>query len=221
MLEKTTMSLSFFGTDSQERVENALSALKKGKGVLLVDNENRENEGDLVFAAENMTVENMALMIRECSGIVCLCLTNDKADELDLPFMVQENTSKFQTPFTISVEAKAGVTTGISASDRIETIRAVCRPNSKPDDIVRPGHIFPLRARNNGVLERDGHTEGSIDLMKLAGLRPEAVLCELMNLDGTVARLEGVLDFSDSHGFTVLTIEDIIHYRRFVRDYIL
>lgn len=215
----TVNPLSFFGANSQERVENALKHLKNGKGILLTDNEDRENEGDLIFPAQSMTVADMALMIRECSGIVCLCMTNDKADALDLPYMIKENTSRFQTPFTISIEAKTGVTTGVSASDRIQTIRTACNELAKPTDLARPGHIFPLRAKDNGVLERNGHTEGSIDLMKLAGLQPQAVLCELMNADGTMARLPKIIDFAKKHDLIVLSIEDIIYYRKFVRDY--
>lgn len=213
--------LAKFGSNSKERVENAIKHLQNGKGILLTDNENRENEGDLIFPAQNMTIANMALMIRECSGIICLCLTNDKADELNLPYMIKENTSKFQTPFTISIEAKTGVTTGVSASDRIKTIQTACSFNAKPTDLAKPGHIFPLRAKDNGVLEREGHTEGSIDLMRLANLKPQAVLCELMNVDGTMARLPEIVDFAERNDLTVLSIEDIIYYRKFVRDYTL
>ncbi|MCD0474630.1 3,4-dihydroxy-2-butanone-4-phosphate synthase [Flavobacterium sp. EDS] len=212
--------LLLFGTNSQERVENAIKELKKGKGILLIDDKDRENEGDLVFSAQHMSVEDMALMIRECSGIVCLCLTNKKADELELPYMVKENTSLFQTPFTVSIEAKEGVTTGLSASDRIQTIKTASAADAKASDLVKPGHIFPLRANDNGVLERNGHTEGSVDLMKLSGLKPEAVLCELMNSDGTMARLPEILSFAKKHQLLVLTIADIIHYRKFVKDFI-
>ncbi|TPG40895.1 3,4-dihydroxy-2-butanone-4-phosphate synthase [Flavobacterium pectinovorum] len=209
-----------FGFTSQERVENALKQLQNGKGILLTDDENRENEADLIFSAQHINVQNMALMIRQCSGIVCLCLTNEKADQLHLPYMVKENTSTFQTPFTITIEAKKGVTTGVSATDRITTIQAACNENAKPSDLARPGHIFPLRAKNNGVLERNGHTEGSVDLMKLAGLKSEAVLCELMNEDGSMAKLGKIISFAEEHDLMVLSIEDIIYYRKFVRDYI-
>lgn len=215
----TTLTLSQFGKDSCERVEKALHFLQQKKGVLLLDNEDRENEGDLVFAAQHMSVRGMALMIRECSGIICLCLTHEKADSLNLPYMVQNNSSRFQTPFTITIEAKEGVTTGLSASDRIQTIRTAIAEDAVPEDLARPGHIFPLRAHNEGVLARNGHTEGSIDLMKLAGLPPQAVLCELTNEDGTMARQPQVLAFAKKHEFTVLTIEDIIYYRKFVRDH--
>jgi 3,4-dihydroxy 2-butanone 4-phosphate synthase len=209
-----------FGFTSQERVENALKQLQNGKGILLTDDEKRENEADLIFSAQHINVQNMALMIRQCSGIVCLCLTNEKADQLHLPYMVKENTSTFQTPFTITIEAKKGVTTGVSATDRITTIQAACNENAKPSDLARPGHIFPLRAKNNGVLERNGHTEGSVDLMKLAGLKSEAVLCELMNEDGSMAKLGKIISFAEEHDLMVLSIEDIIYYRKFVRDYI-
>ncbi|PAM91684.1 3,4-dihydroxy-2-butanone-4-phosphate synthase [Flavobacterium sp. IR1] len=212
--------LEKFGLTSQERVENALKHLQNGKGILLTDDENRENEGDLIFSAHTMSVQDMALMIKECSGIVCLCLTNEKADQLQLPYMVQENTSHFQTPFTITIEAKNGVTTGVSAADRITTIRTAAAQNAQASHLARPGHIFPLRAKNNGVLERNGHTEGSVDLMKLAGLQPEAVLCELMNEDGTMSKLNDIVRFANHHDLIVLSIEDITYYRKFVRDYI-
>lgn len=211
--------LEKFGISIQDRVENALKHLQNGKGIILTDDKNRENEGDLVFAAQNMTVKDMALMIRECSGIVCLCLTNDKADDLNLPYMVKENTSSFQTPFTISIEAKEGVTTGVSATDRLKTIQTACATKASAPDLARPGHVFPLRAKDNGVLERNGHTEGSVDLMKLAGLKPQAVLCELMNIDGSMAKLDEIINFAGQNDLVVLSIEDIIHYRKFIRDY--
>lgn len=211
--------LEKFGNTSRERLDKALKHLLNGKGIILIDDKDRENEGDLIFSAQNMTTNNMALMIRECSGIVCLCLSNEKADILELPFMVKENTSGFQTPFTISIESKEGVTTGVSAADRLKTIQVACNENAKSSDLARPGHIFPLRARSNGVLDRKGHTEGSVDLMKLAGLQPEAVLCELMNADGTMAKIVTIIKFADEHDLIVLSIEDIIHYRKFVRDY--
>lgn len=207
------------GYTSQDRVENALQQLQEGKGIILTDDENRENEGDLIFSAQHMTIKDMALMIRHCSGIVCLCLTNQKADILKLPYMVKENTSSYQTPFTISIEAKKGITTGVSASDRLKTIQVACNSNATSKDLAKPGHIFPLRANSNGVLERPGHTEGSIDLMKLGGLKPEAVLCELMNEDGTMANTNTIISFAKQHDLIVLSIQDIIDYRKFVRDY--
>lgn len=219
MISTAIYPLEKFGLTSVERVENALRQLRNGKGVLVTDDEDRENEGDLIFSAQHINVQDMAMMIRECSGIVCLCLTNKKADELELPFMVKENTSSYQTPFTITIEAKNGVTTGVSAADRVTTIQTACAVNARPSDLAKPGHIFPLRARNNGVLERNGHTEASVDLMKLAGLRPEAVLCELMNEDGSMAKLGKITSFAVQHDLTVVAIEDIIYYRKFVRDY--
>ena len=212
-------TLRMFGNDSKERLEKALIHLQNGNGIILMDDEDRENEGDLVFSAHHMTNNQMALMIRKCSGIVCLCLPNEKADALELPYMVKENTSSYQTPFTVSIEAKEGVTTGVSAKDRLTTIKAASKENATSNDLAKPGHIFPLRAKDNGVLERKGHTEGSVDLMKLAGLKPEAVLCELMNDDGTMAKIDTILEFANEHNLMVLSIQDIIHYRKFVRDY--
>lgn len=220
MISTLSYPLEKFGLTSVERVENALRQLRNGKGILLTDDENRENEGDLIFSAQHINVQDMAMMIRECSGIVCLCLTNEKADQLELPYMVKENTSSFQTPFTITIEAKEGVTTGVSAADRITTIKTAVAQNAKPTDLAKPGHIFPLRAKNNGVLERNGHTEGSVDLMKLAGLKPEAVLCELMNEDGSMAKLDKIISFAVQHNLVVLSIEDIIYYRKYVKDYV-
>lgn len=205
--------LSRFGADFKERVERALDCLRNGKGVLVVDDENRENEGDLIFPAESMTVPDMALMIRRCSGIVCLCLTTDRVEQLGLRPMVEVNTSKYHTPFTVTIEAKEGVTTGVSAADRMQTIRTAIAEQAKPEDLSRPGHVFPLRANPDGVLGRRGHTEGSIDLMVLAGLRPVAVLCELTNDDGTMARLPEIAVFAEEQETTVVSIEDIFQYR--------
>ena len=203
-----------FGVDYKERVEKAISYLQAGKGILLVDDEDRENEGDIIYSAEKMTVKDMALMIRECSGIVCLCLTPEKCDSLGLHQMVKDNTSKNQTAFTISIEAKEGVTTGVSASDRIQTIKTAIAPNAKPEDLSHPGHVFPLQAKKNGVLERRGHTEGSVDLVKLAGLGDTAVLCELTNEDGTMARLPEIIRFATQHDMTVVSVDDICRYRK-------
>ena len=205
--------LASFGTGFKERVENALGCLKNGKGVLVVDDENRENEGDLIFPAETMTVADMALMIRRCTGIVCLCLTPDRIEQLELKPMAEVNTSKFHTPFTVSIEARDGVTTGVSAADRMQTIRTAIADQAKPEDLSRPGHVFPLRANPDGVFGRRGHTEGSIDLMILAGLRPVAVLCELTNDDGTMSRLPEIAAFAKEQDTTVVTIEDIFQYR--------
>ncbi|WP_337942809.1 3,4-dihydroxy-2-butanone-4-phosphate synthase [Parabacteroides sp.] len=203
-----------FGVDYKERVEKAISYLQAGKGILLVDDEDRENEGDIIYSAEKMTVKDMALMIRECSGIVCLCLTPEKCDSLGLHQMVKDNTSKNQTAFTISIEAKEGVTTGVSAADRIQTIKTAIAPNAKPEDLSHPGHVFPLQAKKNGVLERKGHTEGSVDLVKLAGLGDTAVLCELTNEDGTMARLPEIIRFATQHDMTVVSVDDICRYRK-------
>ena len=208
------ISLEEFGNDYSARVSNALEQLKLGKGVLLLDAANRENEGDLIYAAENMSVSDMALMIRECSGIVCLCLTPEKSESLGLRMMVENNTSKNSTAFTISIEAKQGVSTGVSAADRIETIRTAIAAHAKPGDLAHPGHVFPLVAKSNGVLERAGHTEGSIDLVKLAGLGDSAVLCEIMNEDGTMARLAETIAFAQKNNMTVVTINDLIQYRK-------
>lgn len=207
-------TLKMFGKDANERVENAIKELKSGKGVILLDDEDRENEGDLIFSAENMDIQDMVQMIRHCSGVVCLCLTNEKADDLDLPYMVNANSSLFQTPFTVSIDAREGATTGLSASDRIAAIKAACAENAQPEDLVRPGHIFPLRAHDHGVLGRNGHTEGSIDLMKLAGLKPMSVLCELMEDDGIMSGLPQMIAFALDHHLTILSIADIIEYRK-------
>ena len=204
--------LDSFGT-ARERAEAAIAAIKAGQGVLIVDDEDRENEGDLIYAAETITPQQMALLIRECSGIVCLCLTDEKADELELEPMVKNNTNKNGTAFTVTIEAARGVTTGVSASDRVTTIRAAVAADAKPADLNRPGHIFPLRARKGGVLERRGHTEVTCDLCRLAGLTPAGVLCELTNEDGTMARLPEVAAFARKHGMPLASVEDIAQYR--------
>lgn len=202
-----------FGTPV-ERVEKALSALRNGNGILVTDDEDRENEGDLIFAAESLTEAQMAMLIRECSGIVCLCLTDDKVQALQLPMMVADNNSRFQTAFTVSIEAAAGVTTGVSAADRVTTVKAAISDQAKPADLSRPGHIFPLRARPGGVLERGGHTEATVDLMRLAGLKPCGVLCELTNPDGSMARLPEIISFAQKHGMPVVTVGDLVAYRQ-------
>lgn len=199
---------------SIESVNKAIEALQHGKGILLVDDENRENEGDLIFSAEKMTVPEMALMIRACSGIVCLCLPPEKTAALGLRPMVENNTSRYGTNFTISIEAANGVTTGVSASDRITTIKTAIAESASPQDLASPGHVFPLIARPNGVFEREGHTEGSVDLMKLAGLPPYAVLCELTNPDGSMAKMPEIKAFSHAHNYPIVSIADIIEYRK-------
>ncbi|QBF82838.1 3,4-dihydroxy-2-butanone-4-phosphate synthase [Shewanella maritima] len=205
--------LAPFG-DPIERVEKALAALKQGNGVLLLDDEDRENEGDIIYSAEHLTAKQMALMIRECSGIVCLCLTDEQASKLELPPMVENNNSANQTAFTVSIEAKVGVTTGVSAADRVTTIKTAINPDAKPTDLARPGHVFPLRARKGGVMTRRGHTEGTVDLMQMAGLQPAGVLCELTNEDGTMAKTPEIIEFGLKHNMPVLTIEDMVLYRQ-------
>lgn len=200
--------------DYEARVEKALDALRGGSGVLVTDDESRENEGDLIFPAESLTESQMAMLIRECSGIVCLCLTAEKVDSLSLPMMVDNNTSNYGTAFTISIEAAQGVTTGVSAADRVTTVKTAIDDEAGPEDLSAPGHIFPLRACPGGVLERDGHTEATIDLMKLAGLKPYGVLCELTNPDGTMARMPEILAFSEKNSIPVVTIEDLVNYRK-------
>lgn len=200
--------------DLEGRIAAALEATRAGIPVILLDDFDRENEADLIVAAEKLTVETMALMIRECSGIVCLCLSDDKVRALELPPMAAENGSRYGTPFTVSIEARHGVTTGVSAADRVSTIKAAIARNAQPDDLVRPGHVFPLRATPGGVLNRAGHTEGSVDLARLAGLQPASVLCELMNPDGTMMRGEQIEQFAEERGFPILTIAELIQWRR-------
>jgi 3,4-dihydroxy 2-butanone 4-phosphate synthase len=205
---------SLHSTDLEGRIAAALAATRAGIPVILLDDFDRENEADLIVAAEKLTVETMALMIRECSGIVCLCLSAERVRELELPPMAIENGSRYGTPFTVSIEARHGVTTGVSAADRVTTIRAAIAADAKPDDLVRPGHVFPLRATPGGVLSRAGHTEGSVDLSVMAGLQPSAVLCELMNPDGTMMRGEAIERFAEERGFPILTIAEMIEWRK-------
>ncbi len=204
--------LAQFG-NSFERVEKGLNALRNGQGILVTDDDNRECEGDLIFAAELVTQVQMAMLIRECSGIVCLCLTEEKVRALGLPMMVENNSSRFKTAYTVSIEAATGVTTGVSAADRVRTVRAAVADDAKSEDLHRPGHVFPLKARPGGVLERRGHTEATVDLMCLAGLRPCGVLCELTNPDGTMARLPEIVNFAYRHDLSVLTVDDLANYR--------
>ena len=204
--------LNPFGNSTQ-RVERALEALRTGNGVLLVDDEDRENEGDLIFSAQHITDKQMAMLIRECSGIVCLCMTDERLRKLQLPPMVSDNNSRYGTAFTVSIEAKEGVTTGVSAADRVTTIKTAIAPDAKPEHLARPGHLFPLRATPGGVLARRGHTEGTVDLMELAGLEPAGVLCELTNKDGTMAKLPQITQFAQQHKIPVLSIEDLVQYR--------
>jgi 3,4-dihydroxy 2-butanone 4-phosphate synthase/GTP cyclohydrolase II len=194
-------------------VEQAIEDIKEGKMVILVDDEDRENEGDLTMAAEKVTPEAVNFMATHGRGLICLSLTPDVADALDLTPMVSQNTSRFETAFTVSIEARCGVTTGISAADRCTTILTAVSDDATPHDLVRPGHVFPLRARKGGVIVRSGQTEGSVDLARLAGLKPAGMICEIMNEDGTMARRPDLEVFSKEHGIGICTIADLIEYR--------
>ncbi|MCB0272105.1 MAG: bifunctional 3,4-dihydroxy-2-butanone-4-phosphate synthase/GTP cyclohydrolase II [Bdellovibrionales bacterium] len=198
---------------SRKSIEEALLRLKNGKMIILVDDEDRENEGDLVLSAQFATPQAINFMAMHARGLICLSLTEDRCDELDLPPMVTKNTSAFTTAFTVSIEAKEGVTTGISAADRSKTILTAIDPKTKPDDLARPGHVFPLRAKKGGVIVRAGQTEGSVDLTRLAGLIPAAVICEVMKDDGTMARMPDLKIFSEKFDIPIVTIEDLISYR--------
>jgi 3,4-dihydroxy 2-butanone 4-phosphate synthase len=213
------MNQSFTGTESQfKSVTDAISALRQGQGILVTDDEDRENEGDLIFAAETLTVPQMAMLIRECSGIVCLCLTEEKARELELPPMVAVNTCKNGTAFTVTIEAARGVTTGVSAADRVTTVKTATAPGARPGDLARPGHVFPLIAKPGGVLARRGHTEATVDLTRLAGFAPAGVLCELTNPDGTMAKGPQIEAFAAAHGFPLVTVAALAAYRQAIGD---
>ncbi|AFI87322.1 3,4-dihydroxy-2-butanone-4-phosphate synthase [Aggregatibacter actinomycetemcomitans] len=205
--------LSPFGT-AEERVKAAIDAFKQGDGVLVLDDENRENEGDLIFPAETITAAQMAKLIRYGSGIVCLCITDELCKQLDLPPMVNHNTSVNKTAFTVTIEAADGVSTGVSAADRVTTIKAAIADGAKPSDLHRPGHVFPLRAAPNGVLQRNGHTEAAVDLARLAGYKEAGVICEITNDDGTMARAPELVEFVKQQGYAIVTIEDLITYRQ-------
>lgn len=198
--------------NQQKNIENAIKALQNRTGIIITDDKNRENEADIIFHANTITEKQMALLIRECSGIVCLCLTPQKVKELNLPMMVETNHSKFQTPFTISIEAKEGISTGVSAKDRVTTIKSALKKDGI-NHIISPGHIFPLCAKDGGVLERNGHTEASIDIIKIANLEPNAVLCEITNEDGSMAKGEQIINFAKKHSMPIISIEEIIEYR--------
>jgi len=194
-------------------IEDAINDIRNGKMIILVDDEDRENEGDLTMAAELVTPEAINFMARYGRGLICLALEPALVDNLQLPQMVRNNQSGFKTAFCVSVEARRGVTTGISAADRATTIRTAVADNAKPDDLVSPGHVFPLRARKGGVLVRTGQTEGSVDLSRLAGLKSAAVICEVMKDDGTMARLPDLEEFAASHDLKIATIADLVEYR--------
>ena len=195
------------------RIEDALEDIREGKMVILVDDEDRENEGDLTMGAEKVTPEAINFMAKYGRGLICLSLTEERLNVLRLPMMVSENTSRFQTAFTISVDARRGVTTGISAADRACTILTAIDDRTKPEDLVAPGHVFPLKAREGGVLVRTGQTEGSVDLARLAGLKPAGVICEIMKDDGTMARMPDLQIFAKEYGLKIVTIADLIKYR--------
>ncbi len=195
-------------------IEAAIAAITRGELVIVVDDADRENEGDLIMAAEKMTPEAMAFMIRYTSGVICMPVEGERLDELRLPLMVADNTESQRTAFTVSVDARNGTTTGISAADRVTTVHALLDPQTKSDDLARPGHIFPLRYREGGVLKRAGHTEAAVDLARLAGLQPAGVLAEVVNDDGTMARLPELEAFATEHGLVLISIADLIRYRR-------
>ncbi len=198
---------------SRLTIEEAVDHIRQGKMVILVDDEDRENEGDLTMAAEKVTPEAINFMAKYGRGLICLPMTRQQCDRLELPFMVKDNTSPFQTGFTISIEAKHGVTTGISAADRATTILAAVANDAKASDLVRPGHVFPLRARDGGVMVRVGQTEGAVDLARMAGLTPAGVICEIMDDDGTMARMPALKKFSEKHGIGIVTVADLVEYR--------
>jgi len=196
-----------------DSIEDAIADIKHGRMVILVDDEDRENEGDLVMAAEKVTPEAINFMATHGRGLVCLALPPERVEELQLPLMVAENTAAFGTAFTVSIDARKGITTGISAKDRAVTILAAVDPKTRPADLARPGHVFPLRADRGGVLKRAGQTEGSVDLARLAGLVPAGVICEIMNEDGTMARVPQLQEIAKKHGLKLVTIKDLIEYR--------
>lgn len=195
------------------KIEAALEDIRQGKMVILVDDEDRENEGDLAMAAELVTPEAVNFMAKEGRGLICLSLTEERADFLELPLMVRENTSSFGTAFTVSIEARRGVTTGISAADRAQTIRVAIADETTARDLARPGHVFPLRAKKGGVLVRAGQTEGSVDLARLAGLKPAGVICEIMNDDGSMSRMPQLREFAKRHDLKIVTVADLVAYR--------
>lgn len=196
-----------------DRIEDAIRDIRKGRFVVLVDDEDRENEGDLVIAAEKITPQAVNFMAKHARGLICLALTPERVEELQLPQQAVENTASFGTAFTVSIDARRGVTTGISAADRATTVHVAIDPKSKPSDLARPGHIFPLKAQKGGVLKRAGQTEGSVDLARLAGLDPAGVICEIMNEDGTMARVAELLKFAKAHKLKIVTIKALIEYR--------
>jgi 3,4-dihydroxy 2-butanone 4-phosphate synthase len=213
------MNQSFSGIETEfASVIRAIEALRQGRGILVTDDADRENEADLIFAAATLTVPQMAMLIRECSGIVCLCLTEEKAHALELPPMVAVNICRNRTAFTVTIEAAQGVTTGVSAADRVTTVKTAAAASATPSDLARPGHVFPLTARTGGVLTRRGHTEATVDLARLAGHGPCGVLCELTNPDGTMAKGAQIEAFAAAHDFPLVTVDALAAYRRAIGD---
>ncbi|MFV3076900.1 3,4-dihydroxy-2-butanone-4-phosphate synthase [Niveispirillum fermenti] len=197
-----------------DTIDEALAAIAGGQMVVVLDDKHRENEGDLIMAAAHATPAAMAFMVRHTTGIVCVALTGERVDALDLPPMVASNSDRHQTAFTVSVDARRGTSTGVSAADRAATIHALTDPATRPDDLMRPGHMFPLRARPGGVLERPGHTEAAVDLARLAGCGPAGVLCEIVAEDGSMARTPELLRFARRHGLKIVTIADLAQHLR-------
>jgi 3,4-dihydroxy 2-butanone 4-phosphate synthase/GTP cyclohydrolase II len=195
-------------------IPDILKALKAGRPIVLVDDESRENEGDVVIAAEHATAEAVNFMLRHARGFVCLAVAEAVADHLELPLQTDRNTSRFKTAFTVTIDAREGVSTGVSAQDRAHTIRTAIRDGTRPEDLSRPGHVNPIRARDGGVLVRAGHTEGSVDLARLAGLKPAAVICEILNENGSASRMPELQAFCATHGLPLASIQDLIEYRR-------
>jgi 3,4-dihydroxy 2-butanone 4-phosphate synthase / GTP cyclohydrolase II len=196
-----------------DRIEDAIAAIRAGRMVIVVDDEDRENEGDLTIAADKVTPDAINFMARYGRGLICLSMTPERLDELEIPLMVSQNSSRFETAFCVPIEAKASTTTGISASDRAATVRAAIDPATRPADLARPGHMFPLRSRTGGVTVRAGQTEAAVDLARIAGLYPAGVICEIMNEDGTMARVPELTRFAKKHGLLLITIADLIKYR--------
>jgi 3,4-dihydroxy 2-butanone 4-phosphate synthase/GTP cyclohydrolase II len=195
-------------------IEEAIADIRAGKMVIVVDDEDRENEGDLTIAAQFVTPDAINFMAKHARGLICLALTPERCDEMGLDLMAAKNESPFKTAFTVSIEAREGVTTGISAADRAHTIQVAIDPESSPRDLVQPGHVFPLKAKPGGVLERTGQTEAAVDLARLAGLNPSGVICEIMNDDGTMARVDDLGPFCERHALRMITVADLIAYRR-------
>jgi 3,4-dihydroxy 2-butanone 4-phosphate synthase / GTP cyclohydrolase II len=213
MIQEFTSVASEAMLDGLADVESAIEAFRRGELLIVVDDAHRENEGDLIQAAEHVTAESINFMARFARGLICVTMTGDRLDQLQIPMMVQNNQSPHRTAFTVSVEAAGGISTGISAADRARTVQVLADPESRPADLVQPGHIFPLRAQPGGVLARAGHTEAGVDLARLAGLQPAAAICEVMNDDGTMARLPELLAFGAAHNIQIVSIAQLINYR--------